>query len=129
MNKCTYCGREADFGNTKFVGGYEILECCPDCEEEIIRGHQESRYTKVITIDNNEFGYFEYDDTLRVMVFNDILRKQQVITYDDSPGEARESIERVIREGFNFWGWEFKGRESFNLSNEFLKDFIKRVEF
>lgn len=34
MNKCTFCSREAD-EKTKFVGGYEILECCTDCEEEI----------------------------------------------------------------------------------------------
>lgn len=35
MNKCTYCGRESDH-DTKFIGGYEILECCTDCETEIL---------------------------------------------------------------------------------------------
>ncbi|MDA2637481.1 hypothetical protein PDQ79_23570 [Bacillus cereus] len=35
MNKCTFCGRESDFHDTKIVGGYEILTCCTDCEEEI----------------------------------------------------------------------------------------------
>lgn len=34
MAKCTFCGREAD-QSTRFVGGYEILECCTDCEEKI----------------------------------------------------------------------------------------------
>lgn len=34
MNKCTFCGREDD-QDTKVVGGYEILECCTDCEVEI----------------------------------------------------------------------------------------------
>jgi ribosome-binding protein aMBF1 (putative translation factor) len=35
MNKCTFCGRESDFHDTKIVGGYPILTCCTDCEEEI----------------------------------------------------------------------------------------------
>ncbi|EEL25198.1 hypothetical protein bcere0018_58300 [Bacillus cereus Rock1-15] len=35
MNKCTFCGRESDFHDTKIVGGYQILTCCTDCEEEI----------------------------------------------------------------------------------------------
>ncbi|MFE8703961.1 hypothetical protein ACFYKX_25645 [Cytobacillus sp. FJAT-54145] len=35
MNKCTFCGRNSDCHNTKFVGGYQILECCTDCEEAI----------------------------------------------------------------------------------------------
>lgn len=34
MNKCTYCSREGDF-DTKTVGGYTILDCCTDCEDEI----------------------------------------------------------------------------------------------
>lgn len=34
MAKCMYCSREAD-EKTKFVGGYEILESCTGCEEEI----------------------------------------------------------------------------------------------
>jgi|GEM_PF-5061279 len=34
MAKCTYCSREAD-QPTKHVGGYKILECCTECEEEI----------------------------------------------------------------------------------------------
>lgn len=37
MNKCTYCGREDDAHGTKVVGGYEILACCTDCEEEITK--------------------------------------------------------------------------------------------
>lgn len=36
MNRCTFCGREDDTHNTKYVNGYEILECCTDCEAEII---------------------------------------------------------------------------------------------
>lgn len=60
------------------------------------------------------------------MVFNDRIKKQQIITYDDSPGEAMESIERIIREGFNYSGWNFDGRDSFNLSYELsIKDFIQ----
>ena len=35
MNKCTFCGREA-IDNTRYVGGYEILDCCTDCEDEIL---------------------------------------------------------------------------------------------
>lgn len=35
MAKCTFCGREAD-QKARFVGGYEILECCTDCEDEIL---------------------------------------------------------------------------------------------
>lgn len=35
MNKCTFCGREANC-ETKFVNGYEILEICTDCEEELM---------------------------------------------------------------------------------------------
>lgn len=36
MNKCTFCGRESESHDTKHVGGYTILECCTDCETEII---------------------------------------------------------------------------------------------
>lgn len=39
MNKCTFCGREDD-QPTRVVGGYEILECCTDCEGEIQWGNQ-----------------------------------------------------------------------------------------
>lgn len=35
MEKCTFCGRESDSHKTKSVGGYQILECCTDCEHEI----------------------------------------------------------------------------------------------
>lgn len=41
MNKCTFCGRESDFHDTMNVGGYEILTCCTDCEEEILEGNEE----------------------------------------------------------------------------------------
>ncbi|HHY72684.1 MAG TPA: hypothetical protein GX497_05580 [Bacillus bacterium] len=34
MNKCSFCGRESE-SPTKVVGGYTILECCADCENEI----------------------------------------------------------------------------------------------
>ncbi len=40
MAKCTYCGREGN-SKTKFVGGYEILECCTDCEWEIENDQRE----------------------------------------------------------------------------------------
>ncbi|MDA1521395.1 hypothetical protein PDJ84_25985 [Bacillus cereus] len=30
-----FCGRESDSHDTKFVGGYQILTCCTDYEEEI----------------------------------------------------------------------------------------------
>ncbi|UUV46131.1 hypothetical protein [Bacillus phage vB_BanS-Thrax1] len=36
MEKCQFCGREDDAHKTKNVGGYEILECCTDCEAEIL---------------------------------------------------------------------------------------------
>lgn len=36
MNKCTFCGRKSTH-RTKSVGGYEILECCTDCEDEILK--------------------------------------------------------------------------------------------
>lgn len=35
MNKCTFCGREAD-QEVQYIGGYTILESCTDCEEEIM---------------------------------------------------------------------------------------------
>lgn len=35
MSKCTFCGRESN-EKTKFVEGYEILESCTDCEQEIV---------------------------------------------------------------------------------------------
>ncbi len=35
MNKCTFCGREANC-DTKFINGYEILDNCTDCEEELM---------------------------------------------------------------------------------------------
>lgn len=34
MERCTYCGREANSG-TKHVHGYTILEVCTDCEREL----------------------------------------------------------------------------------------------
>lgn len=36
MAKCNYCGRESDSHEVKQVGGYYILECCTDCETEIL---------------------------------------------------------------------------------------------
>jgi hypothetical protein len=45
MNKCnfdtTMIGRESDFHDTKIVGGYQILTCCTDCEEEILSGQED----------------------------------------------------------------------------------------
>lgn len=41
MNKCTFCGRKSDFYDTKIVGGYQILTCCTDCEEEILSGQED----------------------------------------------------------------------------------------
>ncbi|MFA6105915.1 MAG: hypothetical protein WC725_05000 [Patescibacteria group bacterium] len=41
MNKCTFCGRESESHKTKFVGGHGILECCTDCEAEILEGQLE----------------------------------------------------------------------------------------
>jgi hypothetical protein len=41
MNRCTFCGTTSDFFDTKFVGGYEILECCHDCEDEILEDQEE----------------------------------------------------------------------------------------
>lgn len=35
MNRCTFCGREAN-EDTRVVQGYIILEGCEDCEEEIL---------------------------------------------------------------------------------------------
>lgn len=35
MAKCTFCSREGE-EKTKHVGGYEILECCTDCKDEIL---------------------------------------------------------------------------------------------
>lgn len=37
MNKCTFCGRESSVYNIKHVEGYAILECCTDCEKDILR--------------------------------------------------------------------------------------------
>lgn len=53
MNKCTYCGREDDAHELKPCGGYWILTCCTDCEEEIIEdqsSHDEEipKYIKAI---------------------------------------------------------------------------------
>lgn len=35
MAKCTFCGREVE-AKKIYVGGYEILEDCTDCESEIL---------------------------------------------------------------------------------------------
>lgn len=40
MNKCTFCGRLSN-DKTKFVEGYEILEHCTDCEDQILEGKDE----------------------------------------------------------------------------------------
>ena len=50
MNKCTYCGREGDW-RTKAVGGYTVLECCTDCEREILakQSPQEARLEKLVS--------------------------------------------------------------------------------
>lgn len=42
MNRCTYCGREAN-SNTEQVGGYTILEVCTDCKDEILEGQQDEQ--------------------------------------------------------------------------------------
>jgi hypothetical protein len=41
MNKCTFCGCTSDFFDTKIVGGYTILECCNNCEDEILEDDSE----------------------------------------------------------------------------------------
>jgi hypothetical protein len=41
INKCLFCGREST-DKIKFVCGYEILECCTDCEDEILKGQKEN---------------------------------------------------------------------------------------
>ena len=35
MAKCTFCGRESDSHELKECCGYQILECCTDCEAEL----------------------------------------------------------------------------------------------
>ncbi|PFJ23909.1 hypothetical protein [Bacillus cereus] len=35
-NRCTFCGEKSDSHDTKVVCGYIILDCCTDCEEEIL---------------------------------------------------------------------------------------------
>lgn len=72
-------------------------------------------FKSVTKIDGNEFGFFESNSDFKVMVFNDAFKKQQIISYEESHGEAMESIERTIKEGFDYWGWEFEGRENFKL--------------
>lgn len=41
MNKCTFCGREAE-ADTREVGGYTILDVCTDCEFEIQREQKDA---------------------------------------------------------------------------------------
>lgn len=36
MAKCTFCGRESEHHNLKVCCGYKILECCTDCEAELL---------------------------------------------------------------------------------------------
>lgn len=43
MAKCTYCGRKSAFCGVKEVKGYQILEVCIDCEEEIIDLQEQSK--------------------------------------------------------------------------------------
>lgn len=40
MAKCQFCGRKEDM-KTRVVGGYEILECCTDCEVEILEDQED----------------------------------------------------------------------------------------
>lgn len=41
MNRCTFCGREAEEFDRQ-VNGYYILTCCGNCEDEIIGEEEES---------------------------------------------------------------------------------------
>lgn len=36
MAKCNFCGRESDCHDLKECCGYYILECCTDCEAELL---------------------------------------------------------------------------------------------
>lgn len=77
-------------------------------------------YTKVVTIEENEIGYFHSPgegcvDEYRIMAFNEKLKRQQVLSYEDSPGEAEQTIERFVREGFQFGDWTMEGVEEFRL--------------
>ncbi|MCQ4924872.1 hypothetical protein NE686_17350 [Tissierella carlieri] len=47
MSKCTFCGREED-EKTVFVGGYEILESCTDCKEEIEKEDKEMTFLDLL---------------------------------------------------------------------------------
>lgn len=53
MNKCTFCGREDDCG-TSFVNGYEILESCTDCKEELIEQDEMFNGEKIVRISDME---------------------------------------------------------------------------
>jgi len=37
VSRCTFCGDEQKDVETKYVQGYEILETCTTCEEEILK--------------------------------------------------------------------------------------------
>ncbi|PTY89739.1 hypothetical protein [Heyndrickxia sporothermodurans] len=37
MAKCTFCGDAKENVNTRNIGGYEILETCKECTEEILK--------------------------------------------------------------------------------------------
>lgn len=43
MAKCTYCGRKSAFCGVKEVKGYQILEVCIDCEEELLDLQEQSK--------------------------------------------------------------------------------------
>lgn len=79
MNKCTYCGRTSNC-KTKFIGGYEILECCTDCEAEIQEGKW--HVLQVVGPDGKDYIGIDQDPCGEVISSHD--------TEDQAEAAARE---------------------------------------
>lgn len=96
MNKCTYCGRTGDF-NTKNVGGYEILECCSDCERDI-KGEMEEENKTFFRTMIEEKGLDNEIITINTLENMHFIEMPVLINVmeNSSPGE-QEFIEKTMR--------------------------------
>lgn len=118
MNKCTFCGREGDYP-TKNVGGYEILECCSDCERDIkqedgnktfFRTMMEEKELENEVINVNMHGKHHF-----------IEMPVLINAMENSSSEEQEIIEKTMR------AIDFQNGDMMHFINHLAKSYISQT--
>lgn len=117
MNKCTFCGREGEF-STKNVGGYEILECCSDCEREIKEDQGDGNKTFFRTmIEEKELD----NEVLHVNTHGNLHFIEMPVlinAMENSSPEEQEFIEKTMR------AIDFQNGDMMHFINHLAKSYV-----